>query len=313
MKILIADDDPISRRILQAALERLGHEVVAVDGGAAALTALGTPDAPRLAILDWMMPGVDGLTVCRTIRQNPGPYTYVILLTARDLPDDLLEGLDAGADDFLTKPFNRGLLRARLQSGERVVALQENLLRTQEALTHVATHDRLTGLWNRGRLADEFARQLSRSRREKAPLSILMVDLDHFKRINDSHGHAAGDVVLQEVGSRMKGVLRVSDAIGRHGGEEFLILLPRSDSTGACEVAERVRAAVAGGPIRCGEVDVCVTATVGVASTADFGFDGAVLTQAADEALYRGKAAGRNRVEAARPAPSDAEGSRGVN
>lgn len=297
MKILIADDDPVSRRVLEAALLRLGHEPVSAVDGTSALAALAAADAPRLAILDWMMPDVDGLTVCRTIRRNPGPYTYVILLTARHQPEDLVQALDAGADDYLTKPLNRVELRARLQSGERVVALQEDLLRTQAALTHLATHDRLTGLWNRGRVVDELTRELSRARREKAPLSVAMVDLDHFKAINDTHGHAAGDAVLQQIGARMKAVLRVTDVVGRYGGEEFLLVMPRSDLAGAREVAERLRAAVERETIRCGSVDLQVTVTVGVASTALVGFDAALLVQASDEALYRGKAAGRNRVE----------------
>lgn len=298
MKILIADDDPVSRRVLEAALLRLGHEPVSAVDGTSALAALAMPDAPRLAILDWMMPGVDGLTVCRTIRRNPGPYTYVILLTARHQPEDLVQALDAGADDYLTKPLNRVELRARLQSGERVVALQEDLLRTQAALTHLATHDRLTGLWNRGRVVDELARELSRARREKAPLSVAMVDLDHFKAINDTHGHAAGDAVLQQIGARMKAVLRVTDVVGRYGGEEFLLVMPRSDMAGAREVAERLRAAIERETVRCGSIDLRVTVTVGVASTTLVGFDATMLVQASDEALYRGKAAGRNRVEA---------------
>ena len=312
MRILIADDDPISRRTLEAALARLGHEVLSVEDGAAALTALVAPDAPRLAILDWMMPGVDGLTVCRTIRRNPGPYTYVILLTARHLPDDLVEALDAGADDFLTKPFNSVELRARLRSGERVIDLQENLLRTQDALTHQATHDRLTGLWNRGHVMDVLNQELSRAKREHASLSVAMADLDHFKQINDSHGHATGDAVLQQIGERMQSVLRASDAIGRYGGEEFLIVLPRAETAGGREVGERVRAAVAREPVRCGSLDVRVTVTVGVASTSVFGFDAAVLVQASDEALYRAKAAGRNRVDAADADLREAGGARTV-
>ena len=299
MRILIADDEPISRRTLEAALMRLGHDVIAVEDGAAALTALARPDAPHLAILDWMMPGADGLTVCRTIRQRPVPYTYVILLTARHLPADMVQALDAGADDFLTKPFDALELRARLRSGERVIALQEDLLRTQGALEYQATHDRLTGLWNRGRIFDQLTRELSRVKREHAQLSVAMADLDHFKLINDSHGHAAGDAVLEQIAKRMRSVLRVSDAIGRYGGEEFLIVLPRSDTAGAREVAERVRAAVGHHPVTWGSVDIEVTVTVGVASTAVFGFDAALLVQASDEALYRGKAAGRNGVEAA--------------
>jgi two-component system cell cycle response regulator len=312
VRILIADDEPISRRTLEAALVRLGHEVVSVEDGAAALSVLGAAGAPRLAILDWMMPGADGLTVCRTLRQDPGPYTYVILLTARHLHADMVEALDAGADDFLTKPVDIVELRARLRSGERVIALQEDLLRTQDALKHQATHDRLTGLWNRGHVMDELTHELSRAKREHASLSVAMVDLDHFKQVNDSYGHAAGDAVLQQIGGRMKSVLRGSDAIGRYGGEEFLIVLPRAEMTGAREVAERVRAVVEARPVSWGSLELRVTVTVGVASTALVGFDAASIVQACDEALYRGKAAGRNRVEAAHAGTRESGGARQV-
>ena len=299
MTILIADDDAISRRSLQAALVRLGHEVVAFEDGAGALAALTEADGPRLAILDWMMPGMDGLTVCQTVRQRPGPYTYVILLTSRDLRADMIEGLDAGADDFLTKPFNVVELRARLRPGERIIALQDDLIRTQQALHHQATHDRLTGLWNRARVLDELTREASRSQREKASVAVVLADIDHFKRINDVHGHAAGDAVLQHVGRVMQSSLRTSDAIGRYGGEEFLFVLPRADNDGGREVAERVRAAVETAVVSCASVDLRVTVSLGVASSAASGFDAATHVQAADEALYRAKAQGRNCVDAA--------------
>ena len=193
MNILIADDDLVSRRVLRAALLNLGHDVVEVEDGVKAIEALSRPDAPSLAIVDWMMPGVDGIAVCQTVRQNPGRYVYVILLTSKDAPTDMIEALDAGADDFLTKPFNVGELRARLKAGERVLALQDDLLRSQEVLKHEATHDQLTGLWNRGRILDELGRELRRNRRESTTLAVVMADVDHFKRVNDSHGHAVGD------------------------------------------------------------------------------------------------------------------------
>ncbi len=299
MTILIADDDSISRRCLQAALVRLGHEVVAFEDGAGAWAALDAEDGPRLAILDWMMPGMDGLAVCQAVRQRAGPYTYVILLTSRDRPADMVEGLDAGADDFLTKPFDVVELRARLRPGERLIALQHDLIRTQQALHHQATHDRLTGLWNRGRVLDELTREASRSQREKASFAVVLADIDHFKRINDTYGHAAGDEVLQHLGRLMQASLRTSDAIGRYGGEEFLFVLPRADNEGGREVAERVRAAVASAPVSCAAGALTVTASFGVASSAASGFDAATLVQAADEALYRAKAHGRNCVNAA--------------
>jgi len=299
VKILIADDDAISRRLLRAALVSFGHEVVEVSNGAGAVAALATPDAPALAILDWMMPDIDGLAVCRTVRQNPGRYIYTILLTGRDAPADMIEALDAGADDFLTKPFNIGELRGRLKAGERVLVLQDDLLRSQQVLRHEATHDRLTGLWNRGRVLDELARELRRNRRELGSLAVIIADVDHFKQINDSHGHAVGDTVLHHIGQRVSSALRATDSVGRYGGEEFLIVLPRADGQGGHDVAERVRAAVEAEPIIDTPFELRVTMSLGVACSGPATTDGAALVEAADQALYRAKANGRNRVEMA--------------
>ena len=299
MNILIADDDLVSRRVLRAALLNLGHDVVEVEDGAKAIEALSRPDAPALAIVDWMMPGVDGIAVCQTVRQNPGRYVYVVLLTAKDAPTDMIEALDAGADDFLTKPFNVGELRARLKAGERVLALQDDLLRSQEVLKHEAAHDQLTGLWNRARILDELGRELRRNRRESTTLAVIMADVDHFKRVNDSHGHAVGDTVLTHVGQRILSTLRASDSIGRYGGEEFLLLLPRADASGGRDVAERVRASMAAQPIIQLPEELRVTMSLGVACCGPSETDAAGLVEAADKALYRAKAKGRNRVEVA--------------
>jgi diguanylate cyclase (GGDEF)-like protein len=244
------------------------------------------------------MPGADGLAVCRAIRQGAGPYVYILLLTARDRQEDMVAGLDAEADDFLKKPFDAVELRARLRSGERVLALQQRLLDAQEALRHEATHDRLTGLWNRAMIVDQLERELIRARRQKEPLSVLLADIDHFKNVNDTYGHAAGDVILREAGIRMVGVPRRYDFIGRYGGEEFLMLAPGCDLPSAALVADRIREAVAAGTIRAGEIELRVTVSVGVASTSSGHSTSACLLQAADEALYRAKASGRNRVEA---------------
>ena len=297
MKILIADDDPVSRRVLEAALVVLGHEVVQVDDGARAIETLAQPDAPSVAIVDWMMPRLDGLAVCRAVRQQRARYIYVVLLTARDQPNDMIEALDAGADDFLTKPFNIGELRARLKAGERVVALQDDLLRSHEVLKHEATHDSLTGLWNRGRILEELERELRRNRRESGSLAVVMADVDHFKRINDSHGHAVGDTVLRQIGQRILSTLRVSDSVGRYGGEEFLLVLPRADINGGRDVAERVRVAVSAQPIVEQPAELRVTLSLGVACSGPALQDLTALIGAADKALYLAKANGRDRAE----------------
>ena len=295
MRILIADDDPITRRLLESTLARMGHDVEAFGDGASAAERLLQPEGPRLAILDWMMPGRDGLSVCRAVRASVAPYVYVILLTARDRRSDLVEALDAEVDDFLTKPFDVVELRARLRSGIRVLEVQERLLHTQQALEYEATHDRLTGLYNRARIVDQLRAELNRAGRHDEPVAVVMIDLDHFKRVNDGHGHAMGDRVLQHAAARMRAELRTYDTIGRYGGEEFLIVLPGGDEAVARGVAERAREAVSAphpeAPLPC-----AVTASAGVSWTGAVGRDAEALIQSADEALYRAKEAGRDRV-----------------
>jgi two-component system, cell cycle response regulator len=297
LKILIADDDPISRRLLEATLARLGHEVLAVPDGLEALSSLLAADGPRMAILDWMMPGLDGLAVCRAVRHRTSPYAWLILLTSRDRHEDMLAGLEAGADDFLTKPLSVVELQARLRSGARVLDSQESLLAAQEALRLEAIRDHLTGLWNRRMILDQLGRELHRAAHEKRSLAVVLVDLDHFKAVNDTHGHAAGDTVLREAAARMRVALRDYDFIGRYGGEEFLILLPGCDGESARLVAERVRMRVASSPIGFGASNVSITVSLGVAWTGTSREAAASLIDAADAALYRAKALGRDRVE----------------
>ncbi len=301
MRILIADDDPVARRTLEGTLQRHGHDVVAVTNGTDALATLLQPDGPRLAILDWMMPGADGLTVCRKLRQQQASgnaaYIYLIVLTARHRREDREAALEAEADDFLTKPFDPIELRARLGCGQRVIDLQEDLLRAHERLRHEARHDRLTGLCNHGTILDELDRELHHTRRTASrPLAIAMVDLDHFKQVNDTYGHAIGDIVLKQTAQRMTSVLRAYDHLGRYGGEEFLLLLPACDRAAARSIVQRAIDAVAAQPIDAGSTGIPITISAGVASTLEAGCDAQPLLKAADDALYRAKAAGRNRV-----------------
>jgi diguanylate cyclase (GGDEF)-like protein len=294
--ILIADDDPVSRRLLEVALVQMGHTVVAVADGLAAIDALLAIDGPRIAILDWMMPGAEGLAVCRAVRQRAAPYVYVILLTARQGQADMVAALDAEADEFLTKPFDEIELRGRLHAGERILKLQEGLLQAHDALEHQASHDHLTGLWNRRMVLQQLDRELRRSARDRSELAVILADVDHFKLINDTYGHATGDAVLQQVASRLRSVVRTHEYLARYGGEEFLILLPGSTTAGAVCAAERARASIAADPVLAGVQRVSVRISLGVASTAESGLEPAVLIAAADAALYQAKAGGRDQV-----------------
>ena len=301
MDILIADDDTVSRHLLKATLASWGYDVTVCSTGAEAWQALQQDRAPQLAILDWEMPDLHGPDVCRRLRERGGDrYTYVILLTGRSDKEDLIAGMNAGADDYLTKPFDAHELRVRLRAGTRVLDLQHELLTTREALRIQATRDSLTGLLNRRAIIETMTAELHRVRRESRPMGVAIVDLDSFKRINDTYGHAAGDAVLVEAARRMQSSLRPYDEIGRTGGEEFLILAAGCDLRCAASVAERVRAALARAPMDVKAGSFSITCSAGVASTAEHpDRDVEWLIRAADAALYRAKAGGRNTVREA--------------
>jgi diguanylate cyclase (GGDEF)-like protein len=300
MTILVAEDNPVFQAMLKSMLVKWGYEVVAARDGSEAWDVLQSDSAPRLAILDWMMPGMDGVELCRKVRAAARePYTYLLLLTARTQAEDLVEGMEAGADDYLTKPFNAHELRVRLRAGRRILDLQEQLLVAREALRDQATHDGLTGLWNRAAILELLRKELARSAREGIPLAVLMADLDWFKQINDTRGHLTGDAVLRETARRMKSVVRSYDSIGRYGGEEFVAILPGCDFPSAIAHAERIREAIAFPPFCAGDALIPVTCSIGVgcteaASTAQID----TLIREADQGLYSAKAGGRNRVEA---------------
>ncbi len=299
MKVLVADDDPVTRHVLRATLTQLGHHPVLCHDGTTALNALTAAEPPQLAILDWNMPGLDGLAVCRAIRTASPSYVYVILVSARDTRADVIEALESEVDDYLSKPLDLIELRLRLRAGERVLAVQEHLLNIQTALTYQATHDALTGLMNHGAIVKQLERELNRARRGAAPLTVMLADLDHFKAINDRYGHQVGDAVLREAGGRMKNALRSCDAIGRYGGEEFLIITPDSDPAGALMAAERVRLSSALAPMSVNQQQIAVTLSIGVACSSRGLDDPGDLIKAADMALYQAKHRGRNIVASA--------------
>src|SRR6266702_7920757 len=245
MRILIADDEVLSRRLLQKTLERAGYEVTALENGRLAAEQLCKRDGPRLALIDWMMPELDGPGVCREVRSRHGDsYVYILLLTSKQSSEDVVMGLEAGADDYLTKPCHPAELKARLHTGQRILQLEDKLVEAREEMRFKATHDALTSLWNRGAILSLLRSELSRSIREHSPVSLLLCDVDHFKQINDVHGHLVGDEVLQEVSTRLFDAVRSHDAVGRYGGEEFIVVLNGCNGDDLKVRAEQVRRAI---------------------------------------------------------------------
>jgi two-component system cell cycle response regulator len=303
MKILIADDELISRRKLQRLLVMWGHEVVSVDDGNAALELLKAPDAPRVCLLDWVMPGKNGIDVCSAIRRDwPEPYTYMLLLTAKGEKENVVEGLESGADDYLIKPWDPDELKARLRTAQRILSLEDRLVEARETMRFKATHDHLTFLFNRGVIVELLERELVRTLREEGCTIIMLGDLDHFKNVNDTYGHLVGDEVLREAARRLLGSVRSYDFVGRYGGEEFLIVLNNCDTGQALPRAEEVRKAVAGLPIETAHGPLPVTMSIGVLSSSDWaGHNTEEMLSEVDAALYRAKAAGRNCSQLATP------------
>jgi diguanylate cyclase (GGDEF)-like protein len=306
-RILVAEDEITFRHMLKTFLAKWGYQVVVAGDGLEAWKMLQGEDRPRLALLDWMMPNMDGVEICRAVRETkPDPYIYLLLLTSRDQKQDVVEGIEAGADDYLIKPFDPQELRARIHAGERIIELEDRLIRAQEALRELATHDPLTGLLNRRACLDSLSAELDRGCRNGNPVCLVMADIDHFKRINDIYGHLTGDEVLCEVVRRMQCSLRRYDTIGRFGGEEFLLVLPECSLEEGVKLAEGTCHLVQSEPVKAKNKRIEVSISLGVAVANPLASpDLEALLGSADAALYRAKEAGRNRVEfSAHPRPS---------
>jgi two-component system, cell cycle response regulator len=299
LKILVADDDLISRRMMNEILRRAGYEVVLVDNGRLAVERLLSQDGPRLALLDWMMPDLDGPEVCQEVRSHRDrPYTYIALLTSKGAKEDLVAGLEAGADDYLTKPCNSEELKARLRTGQRILRLEDTLVDAREEMRFKATHDSLTQLWNRAGILACLDAEIQRAHRENSAFSMLLCDVDHFKQINDTYGHPFGDAVLKEIARRLSRAVRPGDAIGRYGGEEFLVILRDCDEQSIRRRAEHVRHAVASCLFSHSSQQISLSISLGgmaIDGAADRQNPEALLSQI-DVAMYQAKMQGRNRT-----------------
>ena len=294
MRVLIAEDDLTSRLLLKKVLEKWGYEVVVTTNGAEAWGAAPNDDSPRLVVLDWMMPEMDGVEVCRRVRAlDTHQPPYIILLTALGEQDHVIAGLGAGADDYVGKPYDPAELRARVEVGRRLVELNAELIAAQLRFEEQAHTDALTGLLNRGAIVERLEIEFERADREGGEIGIGMADIDHFKRVNDTHGHAAGDAVLRELAGRMESALRPYDSLGRFGGEEFLILVPgapatRSSPRSLSACAPRSRRRLWRSRARWSSASAWAASREGEAVDA--------LIARADEALYAAKARGRDLV-----------------
>jgi diguanylate cyclase (GGDEF)-like protein len=299
VKILVADDDPVSLRMIERMLQHIGYDVITADNGRKAADILSAAGGPRLSLIDWMMPQLDGPGLCREIRDRSDDlYTYILLLTAKHSREDVVIGLKAGADDYLTKPFHPAELEARLNTGRRILRLEDKLVEAREEMRFKATHDGLTSLWNRAAILTLLRSELARSMRDRSAVSLLLCDIDHFKQINDNHGHLVGDEVLQIVSRRLLDSVRLYDAAGRYGGEEFLIVLTGCVGEDLRYRAEQVRMAISSFPIPTTTGPISVSMSVGAITIENWekALPIELFLKQADDALYQAKAAGRDKV-----------------
>jgi diguanylate cyclase (GGDEF)-like protein len=311
VKILIADDDPTSRLLLKAMVSKLGHECVVAEDGSSAWEVLASGGIDVL-LTDWMMPGVDGPELCRRLRNEVGgAYIYIVLTTGLDHPEDVLEGMSAGADDYLTKPVDKFAVQTRLVAAERVTELHHQLAYTQAQLERAnlelleqSLTDQLTGLGNRRRMDEDLDRVHARARRLGRTYGVAIFDIDYFKRYNDHYGHVAGDGALRDVASCIELIVRAGECAYRYGGEEFLVLMPDCGlgdviSTAADRIRRNVLQAAIPHEARPSEPHV-VTVSGGVSCWMPGSrLSAREMLEEADQALYDAKTAGRNRISAA--------------
>ena len=298
MRALVADSDPDRLRLLEGWLTRWGYDVTPAKNGVEAWSRLEAERQPILVLMAWRMDAMHGIDVCRKLRLHPElPSVYVLLFAGDRGEEDLLDGVNAGADDFLFAPLESVEVKARVRTGARIVEIERALRASQDALRVQSTRDAVTGSWNRAAILDLLHKERERARRRSGSVGIVLADLDAFRAVNESLGTAVGDEVLREAARRMSSALRPYDAVGRYGGEEFLIVLPGSDGLGGLTVAERIRESFSGKPVHTSAGPVSITLSLGVAAEGgEAASDGSALLRAAGTALKRAQHTGRNRV-----------------
>jgi len=294
MKVMTVEDEPISRRVLENFLREWGYEVISTSNGMEAWEIIRSPNAPSLVISDWMMPNMDGVELCEKIRgMEKDQYTYFILLTTRAEKGDIIKGLDSGADDFIVKPFDREELKYRVKIGERIINLEQRIMQ-------LANTDYLTGVLNRRAFMERMEEEVNRRIRNQEEISIIITDIDHFKKVNDTFGHQVGDLVLQRFTERISMASRSYDFIGRYGGEEFIIGLPETNMEQSLLIAERMRQNIEEMQLTVPDnpqVEFRITASFGIAPCLIDSFEEIdSVIKLADDALFRAKTEGRNRV-----------------
>jgi diguanylate cyclase (GGDEF)-like protein len=299
VRILIVEDSPLCRSLLEGVLKKQAYEIRFATSVNETLIAFEN-QRPDILILDWMLPELSGLALCREIRKRPGGYTYIVLITSKSQSESVIEGLDAGADDYVTKPFDADELLARIRVGCRIIGMSREIECRNAALEEAIRTDHLTGLPNRMAVEEFALKQIHAAQRHGFPLWVVVIDLDKFKLVNDTYGHFAGDQAIKRFADLLKANTRAADISGRLGGDEFVLVVSHGERKGILQVIDRLRADFASELFEWNNADLQITASFGIA-----GFQASTdktladLLIRADKALYSAKSAGRNQIVAA--------------